>query len=198
MRRLPITLLPLLLLAAACDAPAPDSSEPGSSAPAAPRSDVRDYDTVFVYFQAPAGEGEIEGPQVAFPRGVPPDTDALAFALAELLKGPTAGEAAGPYHTWFSDQTAGMLGDVTLEGGVAVVDFDDFRSLIPGASTSAGSAMLLAQLEATVFQFPEVRRVEFRIDGSCDAFMGWLQYGCVPVPRSSFTAPAGYRRAVAK
>lgn len=215
MRRLLITLLSILpLAAAACDAPTdrpveepgaggsepaasqPAASRPGASEPGAPLSDLRGYDTVFVYFQAPAGEDGVEGSQVAFPRVVP-EAEALAFALGELLKGPTASEAAaGPYYTWFSDRTAGMLRRVTLEDGMAVVDFDDFRSLISGASTSAGSAMLLGQLKATVFQFPAVRRVEFRIDGSCDAFMGWIQYGCVPVRRSGFTPPPGYRTAV--
>jgi hypothetical protein len=64
------------------------------------------------------------------------------------------------------------------------VDFGDLRSVIPNASTSAGSR-LLSQLDATVFQFPTVTSVTYRIDGSCQAFGEWLQVdGCVPRTRS--------------
>lgn len=38
--------------------------------------------------------------------------------------------------------------------------------------------MMLQELEGTVFQFPEIQSVEFRIDGSCDLFWEWLQYAC--------------------
>ena len=174
-----------------------DSVRVGPADPdAAPRADLRGYDTVFVYFDAPTPDGVAMGPLVPRPRAVP-DTGALTFALAELLAGPTAADQAdGPLYTWFSGETAGMLRRVELADGVVGVEFGDFRPIIPGASSSAGSASLLRQLEATVFQFPEVRRVEFRIDGSCEAFMAWLQIGCIPIPRGSFEPPDGYRMAV--
>lgn len=176
--------------------PEPDRP-PAPPEPEAPVSDLPGYDTVFVYYQTPAPAGEVTGPQVPLPRAVPADTDALSFALEELLAGPSAAEEAqGTYFTWFSDETAGMVRWVTLEDGMAVVELGDLRSIIPNASSSAGSAMLMQQLEATVFQFPDVRRVEFRIDGSCDAFMAWLQIGCVPIRRGGFTPPGGYRMAV--
>ncbi len=166
----------------------------------APRPDLRGYDTVFVYFDGPMPDGATMGPLLPRPRAVP-DTGALTFALAELLAGPTASDTAsdgmkGPLYSWFSRETEGMLLGVGLDDGVAIVEFDDFRRIIPGASSSAGSAALLRQLEATVFQFPEVRRVEFRIHGSCQAFMAWLQIGCVPIPRSGFEPPPGHRMAV--
>jgi hypothetical protein len=59
-----------------------------------------------------------------------------------------------------------------------VVSFGDLRPIIPNASTSAGSQLLLAQLDATVFQFSTVRSVEYRIDGSCARFFEWLQLAC--------------------
>jgi hypothetical protein len=62
-----------------------------------------------------------------------------------------------------------------------VVDFHDLRTVIPNASTSAGSGMLLAQLDATVFQFDSVSSVVYRIEGDCEAFNEWLQFGgCEP------------------
>lgn len=176
-------------------APAPDTTT--APEPAAATSDLRGYDTVFVYFDEPAPEGRVMGQRVPRPRVVPEGAGAMSFALEELLKGPTpADEAAGPLYSWFSEETAGMLRRVTLKDGFAVVEFEDLRPVIPNASSSAGSAMLLGQLRATVFQFPVVQRVEFRIEGSCEAFMEWLQRGCVPLPQSEFAPPPGYRRAV--
>jgi hypothetical protein len=59
-----------------------------------------------------------------------------------------------------------------------VVDFGDFSGIIPNASSSLGSTILLGELNATVFQFPAVRSVEYRFEGSCDAFANWLQLDC--------------------
>ena len=70
-----------------------------------------------------------------------------------------------------------MLRGVTITEGHAVVDFDDLRPVIPNASSSAGSERLLAQLDATVFQFSSVESVEYRINGDCEAFNEWLQFG---------------------
>jgi hypothetical protein len=70
------------------------------------------------------------------------------------------------------------LRSVTLdEGGHAIVDFDDFSRIIPNTSTSTGSTLLLGELDATVFQFPNVRSVTYRFNGNCEAFWEWLQYG---------------------
>ncbi|MFS8637558.1 MAG: hypothetical protein FWJ74_05690, partial [Gemmatimonadota bacterium] len=80
-----------------------------------------------------------------------------------------------------------MLNDATVdERGHAVVDFKDLRPVIPNASTSAGSTILLGELNSTVFAIPTVESVEYRIDGRCDVFWEWLQYGgCQPVSRES-------------
>jgi spore germination protein GerM len=108
----------------------------------------------------------------------------LRSALEAQLRGPTAAERAAGLFSWFSERTAGMLRDVRLdEAGRAIVDFHDFTRTISGASSSAGSRILLNELNHTVFQFESVRSVEYRIDGSCDAFWNWLQAECTVVPR---------------
>src|ERR687894_365945 len=66
---------------------------------------------------------------------------------------------------------------------LAFVDFRDFRSVIGGASTTCGGAMLLAQLDRTVTQFPTVDRAIYSFNGSRRAFYGWLQGVPPPVPR---------------
>jgi hypothetical protein len=73
---------------------------------------------------------------------------------------------------------------VTLDNGLLLVDFGDFRELIANASTSCGSMSLLSQLNATAFQFEEVERVRYLIEGSCDAFSNWLQRECMEYTRT--------------
>lgn len=105
----------------------------------------------------------------------------LLTTLDQLLSGPSTAEQAAGLTSWFSSSTASYLRRVTLDAGRATVDFGDLRSVIPNASTSAGSHLLLSQLDATVFQFPTVTSVIYRIDGSCQVFGEWLQLdGCVP------------------
>ncbi len=71
-----------------------------------------------------------------------------------------------------------MVRSVTLESGLLTVDFEDLRPVIPNASTSCGHLSLIAQLNGTAFQFAQVDRVTYQIDGSCDAFFNWLQTEC--------------------
>ena len=79
----------------------------------------------------------------AVSRDAPPGGPTLRAALEHLLRGPTAAERAAGLHSWFSPVTEGALRSVTVQQGRAVIDFADLRDLIPNASTSAGSAMLL-------------------------------------------------------
>lgn len=99
----------------------------------------------------------------------------LRGAMEALLRGPTAAERNRGYGGWFSSRTAGMLRSVRLAGGVAYVDFRDFRRVIPNASSSCGGALLLAQLDRTATQFPTVRRAIYAFNGSRRGFYEWLQ-----------------------
>lgn len=126
----------------------------------------------------------VDGSPLPTYRLVPASAATLRASLEQLLSGPTAPESAAGLQSWFSPATAGMLAGVTVQDGRAVVDFHDLRAVIPNASSSAGSAMLLSQLDATVFQFPSVSSVVYRIDGDCQAFTEWLQMGgCTPRTR---------------
>jgi hypothetical protein len=109
-----------------------------------------------------------------------PDAE-LRTALERLLRGTAAPRADT---TWFSTATEGALRNVTLDtNGHATVDFEDLRTLIPNASSSAGSQMLLDELNATVFGVAAVRSVDYLIEGRCERFWEWLQRGCQAVPR---------------
>lgn len=107
-------------------------------------------------------------------REVPADAP-LRGALEALLAGPTEQEADAGYGGWFSAETEGMLHGVRLDDGTAHVDFADFSEVIPNASTSCGSALLLGQLDATVTQFDTVTEARYAFDGDQEAFYEWLQ-----------------------
>lgn len=109
-------------------------------------------------------------------RQVPPPA-VLAGSMRYLLAGPSAAERRRGYGGWFSMRTAKSLRSVRIHRGVAFIDFRNFARLIPNASTSCGSAMLLAQLDRTAKQFPGVRRAIYSFDGSSRTFYEWLQRG---------------------
>jgi spore germination protein GerM len=99
----------------------------------------------------------------------------LEAAMRNLLAGPTDDEEAAGLTSWFSDEAAGMLRSVDVADGVARVDFDDFSTVIPNASTSCGSQMLLAQLGSTATQFDGIDEAVYSFDGDVEAFYEWLQ-----------------------
>lgn len=104
----------------------------------------------------------------------------LAATLRALLAGPTAAERRRGYGGWFSAKTAGALRSVRIAAGVAHVDLHDLRRTIPNASSSCGSALLLAQLDRTATQFATVRRAVYSFDGDRGRFYAWLQRGTPP------------------
>ena len=110
---------------------------------------------------------------VEVPRHGPGTTGVLRQALEALVAGPRPDDGDG-LTSFFSDATAGVLAGVNLRDGTAIVDLS---AMVDNASTSTGSALFLQELDATVFQFPTVQRVEYRLHGSCDDFWTWLQYG---------------------
>jgi hypothetical protein len=132
---------------------------------------------VKAYFSCEAEENPSEEPLRAVYRVRERSPAVLQAALEVLLAGPDAGERDAGLGSWFSSRTATMLRSVKIEAGHAIVDLDDLRPVIPNASTSAGSRRLLAQLDATVFQFRSVESVEYRLEADCEAFNEWLQYG---------------------
>ncbi|MGH8901943.1 MAG: GerMN domain-containing protein [Egibacteraceae bacterium] len=101
---------------------------------------------------------------------------ALRGALTQLLAGPTEEERAQGYGGLFSSATEGYLRDVRLDpNGVAYVDFRDLSQVIPNASSSCASSVLLSQLNATVTQFRNIKAVRYSINSDEAAFYEWLQ-----------------------
>jgi spore germination protein GerM len=168
-----------LLLFAACGAP------PGEPEPPLRAADDSAAAQIVVYFT----RGEEPYP---VNRAVPPGTDMLTLALQQLLRGPTVAEREEGLTSWFSEATSDLLIEASIdEDGHAVVDFADFRRIIPGASSSAGSRILLTELTGTVAQFEAVRSIEYQLSGSCHRFWAFLQHGCeiLQLEGSAWTLP---------
>lgn len=151
--------------------------------------------TVTVHFSGPEGGRTVPvRREAALPSGAassPGPVDSLRAALRVLLRGPTGSEQARDLTSFFSGATAGALRTIELDGGRAVVDFEDLSRLAPGASSSAGSRALLDELHATVFEVGSVRSVEYRMEGSCERFRNWLQRPCRIVRRAGTDPPSG-------
>jgi hypothetical protein len=163
----------------------PDPLDTARTEEVPPPGTPYELDTVLVHFTRGEEPYPIE-------REVRRTSAVLREALEQQLAGPTSEERnAFGLTSWFSEETSGMLRSVILdEGGHAVVDFGDFSGIIPNASSSLGSTILLGELNATVFQFPAVRSVEYRFEGSCDAFANWLQLGCEKLRAPAARGPA--------
>jgi len=146
----------------------------------------RYVETVEVAFTVNGGECD---DVVAYERQIDASADPIVAAFESLVAGPTIDEEASGAGSFFSAETTGMVASAIVNDGVLVVDFDDLRSVIPNASTSCGSMALLAQLSTTAFQFDDVERVRYEIDGSCDTFAEWLQRECMEYTRDG-TQPA--------
>jgi hypothetical protein len=165
----------IVMLAGACERPQEQAAleelppVPEHCDIPAPPDGVSTVQVVFSCDDAPVGSW----------RALPAEgVDTIRFALEALLAGPTTAEQEAGLASFFSTRTAGLLNSVTVRGGVAYVDFQDFSGIIPAAATAAGSRQLLDQIAGTLFQFDAIREAELTFNGSCDAFWNWLQREC--------------------
>jgi len=114
---------------------------------------------------------------------VVPDTSlVLTATLQELVTGPDDDERKLGFVSFFSQNSSDAFIGLDLAGGKATIDLRNLGS-IPNVSTSSGSQFLMADLNANVFQFDTIDAVEYRLEGSCEAFWGLLQGDCHVVTR---------------
>ena len=102
----------------------------------------------------------------------------ISTALINLFFGPREAEKEAGYSSFFSKDTDYILHSVKVRKGMAYVDIKDIRSIVPNASSSCGSAQLLAQIRETLQQFSEINDFRVAIDGDPAPFYEWLQIGC--------------------
>jgi hypothetical protein len=102
----------------------------------------------------------------------------LRAALGELFRGLIRRERRAGCFSMFSRRSAGLLRDVAIIDGQAVIDFRRFGSKLTGATTTTGGTIFLSQLNFTVFQFPTVSSIRYELQGSCERFFNLLQGSC--------------------
>jgi hypothetical protein len=122
-------------------------------------------------------------------RAIPANADPVRVKLELLFGGPSASERSLGYSSMFSDQTKGILNRVKVINKVAYVDIKDIRSIIPNASSSCGSAALLAQIEETLKHNRDIDKVIVAINGNPETFYDWLQLGCSSDNNDCDTSP---------
>lgn len=112
-------------------------------------------------------------------RVIPKTRGVAAAAMQELLKGPTP-EEADEYSSFGPPETTGILKSVNVKNGTAYVNFTK-RTLIQmrNATSSCGSGYF-ARTDATLLQFPTIKKVVYAIEGDTDEFYGWIQLGDCP------------------
>lgn len=159
----------LVLVAAACGSPA--DPEPGPSNPEPTASEPQPQEeTVQVFLSA----GNSDCADVVAEERIVGGRPTIAAGFEQLLAGPTEAERQRGLGGWFGESTKDMLISAEQQDGIARVDFKDLREVIPNASTSCGSAGLLAQLDSTAKQFGATSTL-YSINGDLDAFYNWLQ-----------------------
>jgi hypothetical protein len=115
-----------------------------------------------------------------------PETDlVLTATLTELVKGPEPNEAELGFVSFFSAATVDALADVSLNSGRATVELRGLEE-IENISTSTGGQFFVANLNANVFQFDTIDAVEYRLNGSCDAFWALVEAQCQLVTRAEW------------
>jgi hypothetical protein len=100
--------------------------------------------------------------------------DPVTGALEALLAGPTADERAAGYGGWFTPATADAMLHVEVIDGAARVVFRDLGTIIPSASSSCGSSMLLGMLDTTLLALEGVDATRYAFADEA-AFSTWLQ-----------------------
>ncbi len=124
---------------------------------------------IVVLYGCMGGDGV--DPDISHPtyRTVPDDADQLTATIEALIAGPTTEEIENGYASFFTAESAPGLNGIESDGGRLVVDFNE-AVLVNGSNTSTGMLFYHAELYANVFQFEEVQSVEFRLNGSCEAW----------------------------
>lgn len=125
---------------------------------------------IVVYFGC-MGTGDGVTPDVSYPtyRIFSEAADPLTSALEGLIAGPTLEERDNGYASFFSEDTADALSSVEFVGSHVIADFDE-TIIVNNASTSTGMLFFHAELYANVFQFDGIESIEFRLNGSCEAW----------------------------
>ncbi|MDJ0664560.1 MAG: hypothetical protein QNJ75_08360 [Acidimicrobiia bacterium] len=124
---------------------------------------------------------------------VVPATDlVLTTTMREMTAGLDLEETQLGFRNPLPASADGSFQGVSIVDGTAYIEFGSNDILPPGVATIEGAQVFLSTLNANVFQFSSISAVEYRLNGSCDAF--WQQIGaeeCDPITRAEWSAQLG-------
>ncbi|MEZ5344150.1 MAG: GerMN domain-containing protein [Pyrinomonadaceae bacterium] len=110
-----------------------------------------------------------------------PKTRAVAkAALLELFKGPTPEEEEKGFSSLSPDETKDILKSVKIKNGAAYVNFNEIVYTQMGTATTSCGSGFFSSIEATLKQFPTIKRVFYAIEGNPRDFYEWVQVGECP------------------
>ena len=110
-----------------------------------------------------------------------PKTKAVArAALEELFKGTTEEERNNEFWSFPSEDTRDIISGINVKGGVAYLNFKKVVFEKLGNTTSSCGGGFYSSIEATLKQFPSIRKVVYAVEGDADDFYEWVQVGECP------------------
>ncbi len=174
-----VVLALTVVAVAACGSPASTTTTSTTTSSSSTTSTTLAPETQTVLVAFAFGDGSDCSEVKLYERIIDAAGDPIRAAFDQLVTGPNRAEQGDGAGSFFSLDTSGIVLSTDMADGLLVVDLVDARTRLANASTSCGSESLLAQLNATAFQFDEVERVTYEFEGSCDEFFNWLQRDCV-------------------
>ncbi len=121
------------------------------------------------------------GKVFATTRNVPKTKSPAKAALEELFKGVTDEEKAKNYESVFSAESTSILNRLNIKNGTAYVNFNSsIQTKVSSASANCARDMFFAQIEKTLKQFPNIKKVFYAIEGKPADFYDWIGIGECP------------------
>jgi spore germination protein GerM len=114
-------------------------------------------------------------------RTVPKTSAVATAALNALFAGVTDDEKSKKFESLFSKESADILKSVNIHDGAAYVNFHaSVKQNVSSASSSCGRDMFFAQVDSTLKQFRNVKRVFYAIEGKPADFYAWMEMARCP------------------
>ena len=113
-------------------------------------------------------------------RSIPKTKTVALAALEELFKGTTEDERKKEFWSFPAEDTRDIILGLNIKGGVAYLNFKKtiFEKL--GNTTTSCGGGFYSSIEATLRQFPTVKKVVYAVEGNTNDFYEWVQVGECP------------------
>ncbi len=137
--------------------------------------------TIKLYFHSDKLDPEWDHCNKVYPvtRTIPKTAAVASAALEELLKGPTTEEAKS-FSGFAPPETNGIVKSVKVKNGAAFMNFTKAVYQQMGNATTSCGGGFFSMVEATLMQFPTIKKVYYAIEGSTNDFYEWVQVGECP------------------